>query len=94
MQGSGHERELLLPSERDFSYQDIPRVFHAQCLECRVSLFPDTSRGHAIDGSEKIQVLPHGQPFIKREFLAHIANMPLDFLRLAKNIIACHSPCA
>jgi hypothetical protein len=45
-------------------------------------------RGQAVDAGKERDVLVHGQPFIEREALRHVADAPLDAFRVAADVDA------
>ena len=82
--------QFLFPSQRQGAYQCVTFLFEAERMEQRVGFGGDFVRFHAVNTAEQTDILPHLQVFVKREFLAHIADVALDLFAFARDVVAGH----
>ena len=90
MEYGNREGEFLLPSKRQRANQVVTVLCKMQPFQKNFCLVRDIIVTHTIYSTKQPEILSHREVFIKRELLAHVANVFLYLLILRADVVPRH----
>ena len=85
-QGAGAEREALLPAAGKLAGELSVATLQPQALDHLAR--GAAGVGHAIEPGDEFQILAHRQILVQRKALRHVADLALDLVGVAADIVA------
>ena len=82
------ERQLLPPAERDRADELIGGVLEPEAREHPAGAVADVAIAQVVDAAVERDVLADGEVLVEREALAHVADVALDALGLAGDVVS------